>query len=145
MDKKWIVLTIFLVIFGFLILNGLNNSIHVGDSYFSLPEGYVEGNIVKYNDVNITNGTTSLRIIEYNDNNIQEHIDKYVNYSTNHNYSTKINNFNVDGMNVYKSEIIQNNKTFHYWFIKKDKVYEIVTWDGNSYTDNTVFNLIKSN
>lgn len=150
MNKKiifGIIIVILAIIMGLLIFNGqLNNdnNMKVGDTNFILPDGYSVSEVIKSGDANITNGTNSLGIIENNGSNIQKYIDKYVEKNKDRNYTTKINNFNIGGIEVYKSEIVENNETFHYWFVNNDKVYEIFTWDGNNQTDDVVFDLVKS-
>ncbi|WP_407453399.1 hypothetical protein [Methanobrevibacter sp.] len=149
MSKKSIlIIIIVIIIIGFATYNQFYNqnsdSIKVGETEFTIPQGYSEGILNTTGDVNLTNGSNSLIIKEYDDTDIQKHINDYINANKNRNYTTKISNLTVDKINIYKSNIVNNTNTLHYWFIKHDKVYTVVTWDGNKNTDGKVIELISS-
>lgn len=149
MDKKFIfaaIIIIILAIIGcFMVFNNFGNGhIEVKGTQFALPDGFTESTVLKDGNANITNGNTSLIFVKYGGSNIQQYIDKYVDYNKERNYTTKLSNFTAGGVEVYKAAITENKNVFHYWFVKDDNVFEVFTRDGNDQTDKIVLELVKN-
>ena len=149
MNKKslFIFILCFLLIFvGFLVfINSENsNTVSVGDSNFKLPEGYKEGTLNSYNDVNITNGTNSFFIVEYNTTDINECLDHYKKYCHDKNLSVKIDSFSINDKAIFESKLSNDTKNVHYWFMNNNKVYSIYSWSSNSEMKNDIIKLITS-
>ena len=74
----------------------------VGNTTFMLPEGYHEELNNVSNDVKITNGTNALFLIEYNDSNLNKHMNDYMKSSEINNDSLIASNFTIDDLVIYK-------------------------------------------
>lgn len=148
MEKKSIIIILLVVILigvtAFLFTHNFNgtNDVYVGNTKFYLPDGYHEGNQTEYGDVNITNGYSSVLIHNYSDNNVKKYRDDYSEYLLNNNATPELRNFTVDDITIYKTTIVNNTQTMHYWFIKDNKTFSIYTWDGNSNMDSFIRDLI---
>lgn len=118
-----------------------SDTVKVGSSKFVIPNGYhaVENN----GSVNVTDGKASLCLHCHNDSDIMGHVNYYSNVKKSKNESINITNFNVNGITVYKSNLV-DKKNIHYWFMKNDELYEFYTWQGNQNTDKLVSTLISS-
>lgn len=138
MEKKSIILiviAILVVIGGVMAYNTFNNTtddthVKVGDATFELPSGFHEGKTNNAGDVNITNGYDSVFIKEYDHGNVTKCINDYKKYKNNTNQTVKVSTVDINNITVYKSSIVNETNTIHYWFDYKDKVYSIYTWGG---------------
>ncbi|MBQ2832677.1 hypothetical protein [Methanobrevibacter sp.] len=145
-----IIIVILLVIIGFMGLNMINNSTNstqetvlVGSSNFTLPEGYHEGESNSYGDVNITNGEISIFLLEYHDSDLNKHIGDYNNSINDENQTLSLTNFTYNNIMVYKAINNAHPNTVHYWYVCNNKTYSIYSWDyGN--LDDIVTELIQS-
>ena len=153
MEKKFgliiFIVILLLVIFGFMFFNQYHpeNQIKVGNTIFGLPEGFHQGTNNTENDINITNGYDTLFFKECGDDNITKYINKYKKYIHDKNNNTtvvKINNFTVDNILIYKSTIVNDSSTIHYWFEYNNKTYSIYTWSGNNNYNNIVKDIVKT-
>ncbi|MBE6489638.1 MAG: hypothetical protein E7Z83_02140 [Methanobrevibacter sp.] len=148
MEKKHYILIaaiIIILLIGFSVFNGSLNfqkEVKVGNSIFTLPNGYTEGSVNSNGDINLTNGTNAIFIKEYNES-INSCVDAYKNFKTKNNYSIKVQEFNIDTINGYKSTISNESNT-HYWFSYNNKTYCIYSWDENNNLDTTVIELMKT-
>lgn len=148
MKKKTIIiiiLCIILIIIAGLVIfsHSINNTIKVGQTNFNIPQGYAEV-YTKNNSANIIKGKNSIGIVCYDDNNINEHVNNYTLMKKNESIDIETREFNINNIQVFKSNAENDNSTIHYWFINNNKVYEICSWNGDSNTDNIARNLIES-
>lgn len=120
-----------------------NTQLKLECTTFNLPEGYYVGNPNNQGDANITNGTYSIFIAEYNESDINIHINQYKNYMMKNNKSVDIKNYTTGGIPVYESTY-DNMSTNHFWFKNNNKVYSIYAWESNKNLNNLVYGLIKS-
>ncbi len=149
MKIKILIILLFILImlaFGFLVFNQFypqEDHILVGDVNFTLPPGFHEGTINSIGDVNITNGTHTLFIAYYNDNNITKYVQMYTNGSNQTNYTYSISNFTIDDIFVCKAVNDQGGAE-HFWFVKNNHVYSVYDWEKYDDIDRIFFDLIKS-
>lgn len=149
MNKKIILIIISIIII--ILLGGIiahkqlfdTNTINIGHSEFKIPKGYHEGVKNQLDATNITNGTNTIFIYEYDDNDIIRHVNTYNNSEANQNRENNITNLTIDNLIIYKTDNINSNKT-HYWFVKNNKTYDVYTWEKNNDMDSIVINLISS-
>lgn len=152
MNKKYVlmilIIVILILIIGFLIYspNFINQSktINVGNSNFTMPEGYHMGEKNKFGAVSITNGSNSIFLLENEGTDVQGYIHSYEKILMGKNETMNVTIFNIDNMEIYKAISLNNTNNIHYFFIKNNKTYDIYTWDGNSNMDSTVIKLIGS-
>lgn len=147
MNKKYIILllVLFLIVGLFAYFNFYNpNEVRVGDSRFQLPEGYHEGALRDNGDTNITNQYTSVFIHQYDDNNTVKYSHAYVKERNQSNFTTKLVSFSVGNKTVYKSTIVGQPQSLHYWFVENGKTYTVYTWDGNDNMDLLIKDMIAS-
>ena len=149
MEKKSkymiVIIVVMLLIFGLSSLSGyLNHTVKLGDVEFTLPEGFYKKDTGKSGKVMITDGENEITMINYDDDNIKDHIQKYEDYVNSNNQTVKIKNFKSDGVKVYKSTIKENPKVIHYWFNKDGKTYSLYTSKANDGTEEIILNLIGS-
>ena len=117
------------------------NSIKVGHTYFTLPQGYEEVNS-DGRTANIAKNNNTIAITYYSDTDIMGHVKNYTIQKKNDTIQTTEQTIN--NIKVYKSTIKNDTKTAHYWFISDNKVYEFCSWRGDQNTDNIAYDLIKS-
>lgn len=144
-NKSIIIILIIIIIavfgaFSFNTIYNHENKVNVGDTLFSLPEGFKEISS-ESNKVTIKNDTSSIAIENYNDNNITKYITEYQTQKKNHDPITT-SEFSMGDVTIYKSVITNNPRYVHYWFVENDKVYTIYTWEGNNDTDSIVVELV---
>ena len=153
MEKKFgliiLIVILFLAIFGFMFFNQYNNAenqIKVGNTLFNLPEGFHQGTANKANDINVTNGYDTLFFKECGDSNITKYIKEYKNYKHEENNTTidNINNFTVKNIVVYKSTVVNESSSIHYWFDYNNKTYSIYTWSANGNCDSIVKDIVNN-
>lgn len=147
MEKKYSIILVIIVLIiigliGHVFLFNSQKTVDVGDTCFTLPDGYSIGNLNKDGDINITNGDSDIFINEYNDNNIDKHIDKYLASVNKTNYTFEYSNFTINNNSISRVDV--EGKTVHYWFIINEKVYTIYSWNENDDLDSIVLGLIKS-
>lgn len=148
MDKKWIALIciVILLVIGLIAYFNFTNQeteVKIGNSTFQLPNGYHIANSDIKNVTNLTNGTHKIYIKVYDDKNIKEHVNSYVDYAEKNNKTAKISNFTVGKTLVYKSNLNGSN-IVHYWFVKNKNVYNIYSQDKNPEMDSITIKLIES-
>lgn len=151
MNKKNIfigVIIIFLILSSLLIIS-INDKFNVGSTYLDLPKGYqVDSSSIahtyEYSTVNITNGENVISIYKYNDGDLSSHIDSYTNVKNRENHTLIFSNITINNINVEKSVDKNNSHIVHYWFLYDDNVYDIGTWDYDSYFDENVHLMINS-
>lgn len=148
MQKKSIIsiliIVLLLIVVGFIISTEyLNQEKEVNTTHatFKLPKGYHSEGLNGHGDLIITNGTDTFFIAEYEDNNMQNHINIYLNDRNQNNQTINMSNLTVDGKFVSKSINLASGST-HYWFIKDNHVYSIYTWNKNEKIDSIFVNLI---
>lgn len=143
-----LLIIIILAVIGFLAYTtytGSEQTVTVGSAKFALPQGYHEGSMNPFGATNITNGTNSIFISEYEGNNVSKHIQKYkTDLNKNNNDSFNTTELKIDNKNIYKTTNIKNKATVHYWYVNNDKTYDIYKWDGNNNMDSIVIDLINS-
>lgn len=144
--KKYIaiiVIVIILLIIGFTQFSDFNkkeDTIKVGQTVFSLPEGYKLGPNDSLGGNTINNGTNRISIKERNEN-ITKCLEDYIDY---HNGSVHIDNIIIDGNNISKTTHYNDTNTHHYFVVKNHKVYDFYATDGNKKMDSTIINMIIS-
>lgn len=148
MDKKLIavIVIIILLVAGLIAFYGLtnqDNKVKVGYGTFKIPDGYHVEDSKNKDVINLTKGNKNIYIKEYNDKNVEKHINSYINQSEKNNKTVKISNFTVGKTLVYKSNL-ENSSTVHYWFVKKNNAYTIYSWDKNPEIDSITIKLIES-
>lgn len=127
---------VFLFIAGFALLTdslNIQTEVTVGDSVFTIPEGYHKGLTNSNGDISLTNNRDSIFIKEYNKS-ITQCVNSYQNYKKARNYDINVEKFTVDNISGYKSSI-SNETNIHYWFAYNKKTYCIYTWDDNNIDD----------
>lgn len=143
MDKKSIIfvliIIILLLIVGFMGYNLINNNkpstpetVLVGTSNFTLPDGYYVGKSNNYGDLNITNGKISIFLLEYPDGNLSKYV---VNYENSINQSVVLTNFTYNNIVVFKGTPSIQSNTVHYWYVCNNKTYSVYSWDYNNIDD----------
>lgn len=150
MKKKIAILLLLVLLLCILILGFFNhdavpskNQLKLDNTTFTLPGGYYVGSPNKVGDANITNGTYSIFIAEYNGSDIDVYINQYKNYMLENNKSVIIKNYTTNGISVYESTY-NNMSTNHFWFKNNDKIYSIYAWESNKNLNNLVYELINS-
>lgn len=140
-----LVIVLLVVVIGFMAYSNFfqEKSVHVGDLNFEVPKGYHEGVLNHLGDVNLTDGSHSICIGKYSDDNIQKYVKNYVNERTKNNDTIKQSTTTIDNQQVYKAEN-KNTGATHYWFVSNGKVYTIYSWDKVDNMDEIVSNLVKS-
>jgi hypothetical protein len=149
MNKKIILILaiILLLIIGFCVFTNMplkENEIKVGNTIFTLPDGYNKSDVNDFGNVNITNGNNSLSISAANDNDIIKYTTKYNQNAIDRNYSINFTNITIGNIPVYKSTLLNNSQVTHYWFVDKEQVISISTWDADKNTEKSVLKLIES-
>ena len=141
-----ILISILLIIGGFIIVNQHSNQqqIIVGDISYNLPSGYHVENFDKNNDTLIVNDDDKIFLAVYGKNNVTEYINDYIKYKKQNNTTVQITNFSVNGIDVYKSKIPNDENNTHYWFKKGNKVYSIYSYVNHPNRDVIVMELISS-
>lgn len=145
----FLAIILLIIIVGFIGYNVFNtsnqdNTIKVGKTTFYLPGGFYEGSSDDSGVMNITNGENTIFLSEYNDTNIQKHIEDYEIYIANKNQTMEVNNFTIDNIVIYRTDNIDNPNNVHYWFTKNNNTYEVYKWDNNDNMDSLVIQFIKS-
>lgn len=145
--KKYIsiiLIVIILLVIGFTQFSEFNkkeDTIKVGQTVFSIPQGYEIGPNDALGGNTISNGTNKISIKERNEN-ISKCLKDYIDY---HNGSVHVDNLLIDGNNISKTTHYNDTHTHHYFFVKNNKVYDFYATDGNKKMDSTVINIITSN
>lgn len=139
-----LIIVLIIIICGVTLFNSFNNDVTVGNTTFSLPNGFQNAGFTDSGNVNISNGYESIYIHEFDDNNITKHVNEYVNDRIENNFTSNLTNFTVGNKVVYKTVIINQTHSMHYWFINDNKTYSIYTWDGIPKMDQIVSDLILS-
>lgn len=148
MVKKWIIIicVMILLVVGFIAFYSYTNhenEVKIGESIFQIPDGYHIGNSTKDGAVNLTNGTNNIYINKYDDKNVKEYVNAYIDKAEEYNHTAKISNFTVGKTLVYKSNINKSSNV-HYWFVKNNKTYTIYSLDKNPEIDSITIKLIES-
>lgn len=120
-----------------------NNIVHVGDTNFNLPPDYYEGTTNEYGSINITNGSSTIFISEFNDTNVTKHLLEYTNFTKDQNKTITTKKYAIDDIVFYKTNS-NNFSTVHYFFVKNNHTYDIYSWDNIKNMDSIVINLIKN-
>lgn len=145
MNKKIIVIIgVIIVILIAVFFFYTQNTVKIGNSYFTIPDGY---HVVDEGDyVNLTSGSNYICLVkECADENINKSIEKYESSKkVNGNDTLHFSNFSSADINVIKSVSNKDSNVVHYWFVKDGKTYEAFNWAGNSNSDNLLINLIKT-
>lgn len=149
MDKKIkiLILVIIIALIAVGVITNMplkENEIKVGNSIFTLPDGYNKSDIKEFGNENITNGTNSLSISAANNNDIVKFMKDYNQSATNRNYTVEFTNFTIGKLPIYKSTLTNNSRVTHYWFVDKDQVISISTWNEDKNTQEKVVQLIES-
>lgn len=149
MNKKIIILVLVIIslLIAFCVFTNMplkENEIKVGNTIFTLPDGYNKSDVNNFGTVNITNGNNSLSISAADDNDIIKYTTKYNQNAIDRNYTVKFSNFTIGDMPIYKSTLLNNSKVAHYWFVDNDRVISISTWDADKNTEKNVLKLIES-
>ena len=151
--KKIIIglLVIAIIIIGLFTLGGLDlgglnnqNEIDFGNTKFYLPNGFQESGVIESGDINASNGYESIYFHKYNDTELTEHVNAYVNERKADNFTPILTNFTVNDTLVYKTVIVNQTHSMHYWFIKDGTVFSVYTWDGIPKMDQIVSDLVVS-
>lgn len=119
-------------------------SVEVGDIVYNLPSGYHVGSSDRNLSANISDGSNSLYLTFFKDDNVTRHFEEYKAEKLASNKSVTLTKFSINDTLVYRSNIVDDPGFIHYWFAYNKKVYSISTWDGNNDTDQIVSNLIDS-
>ena len=152
MEKKTIalisVIAILVIIIGFLVFTQFSspsneNYIVVGNTNFTLPEGFHVGATNKLGDINITNGTCTVFISKHDSDNITTYVKGYEKSVKAQNGTITLSNVTVDNITVCKS-VNNQSGVEHFWFTKNGKVFSIYEWKNYSNFDDLVFELIRS-
>lgn len=148
MNKKSIVLicVILIIFIGFLAYTNFTNQndLKFNKTTFHLPDGFKEKGLTVSGDRNVSNGYESIYFHEYNNNDINNYVNNYIHERNESNFTAILTNFTVDNTTVYKTTIVNQTHSIHYWFVKNNNVYSIYTWDGDKKTDKIVEDLIRS-
>ena len=147
MEKKYIILllVLFLIVGLVAYFNFYNpDEIRVGDSKFHLPDGYHEGAVRENGDINITNQYTSVFIHQYEDDNAVKYAHDYIKERNESNFTANLMNFTAGDKTVYKTTIVGQPQSLHYWFVQNGKAYTFYTWDGNDNMDLLIKDMITS-
>lgn len=115
-----------------------HNTVKVGSSELTLPDGYYDDGFNKFGDVQITDGKHPIYLIEYNDTDANKHAQEYLASQKGTNESVTLSQFDIDGRTIYKSSSDKRPSTVHYWFEKGNKSYEIYKWNQNPKMDELV-------
>ena len=147
MKMKYVIIIIAVILLlsiGFFVYENYSNqnTIKVDNAIFAMPEGFHFAGDAK--DLTITDGSSSIGFLSHDGKNLTKHVNEYIKLKKKDNFSTHIENFTVNDVFVSKSNVVGDNKTVHYWFVVKDKVYEIFTRDANSNTENIIKDIISS-
>lgn len=121
-----------------------NTVVQIGNGEFTLPDGYMKGEINEFGALTLTNGTNSIYIVEKNDSDIPKYLKEYGEFIKDKNETMTFINLTIDNVDVYKTDNVDNPTTVHYWFNKNNKTYEIYSWDGNNKMDTLVVDMIKT-
>lgn len=93
----------------------------------------------------MTNGKESICISKETGKNINSTIEHYTKVKNEtENVTVTTTSFMAGNIVVYKSEILQDNNTVHYWYEDNGNVYSIFTWNKSPNSDQIVSELIKS-
>lgn len=145
MNRKWYVLIIVicLLIFGVGYFIYSQNNISIGDVTYQIPEGY---NVQETSTVyNLANGNNSISLVKKTKNHdVQNVIKEYVKTKSKKNITITITSFDVNGVTIYKSNSDKEPLIAHYWYTNDGVVYELITENLNSNTDDLVINLISN-
>lgn len=144
MNKK--ILAIIVVVIAILILGFVfytQNTVKVGNAYFTVPEGYHV--VDEGNHFNLTSGNNYMCLVKnVSNDDINKSIDAYTKNKKASNDTLKFSKFSSGDVSVTKSVSSKDAKVFHYWFEKDGKKYEAFTWSGDSNSDKLLINLINS-
>lgn len=152
MEKKYIVIILLIIILIFIGVgfytynnstNNQNSTVKVGDLYFNMPNGYIQGTPNKLGDVTLSNGKNPIFITYYNDTNITKYINKFNDSVEKNGETIDIKNFTTNDLLVYKATINESGMV-NYWFIKNDKIYSIYSWSKIDNVDIIFSELINS-
>ena len=138
-----VIIIIIICLLGFGIFNN-QNTVNVGNATFHLPDGFQEKGVIKSGDINISNGYESFYIHDYKDKNLEEHVKDYIIDRKNKSFKVELTNFTVNDTLVYKTVIVNQTHSIHYWFMKDGDVFSIYTWDGIPKMNKIVSDLISS-
>lgn len=129
MEKKSLILIIVcIIVFSFVSLTyaGIikqEQSVHVGDINFKLPEGYKYIGVNKQGYQRASNGLDTISFESYKDDNVSQHIKDYEKYCKSKNMTLNMSNFTTNNILVYKG--VTNTNSTHYWFVYDDKTYTV--------------------
>ena len=122
----------------------IDDLFHIGNYSFKIPEGYKEGNRDNLNIVNLTNGNHCVFITVYeNSNNMDDYVNKDIEYITNANKTPVVTNFTHGDIPVTKLTV-DNGYSIFYWFEINGDIIHVYTWDGNDEIESILFNFIES-
>ena len=128
-----IILAILLIVVGGYYLICSTDSVKVGNTYFSIPEGYSVTDNGKY--YNFTSGNNSMCLRKDIESNANVSIEGYINNKyVKDNVTVDISNFNAN-VPAYKATIKEDSRVQYYWFDDGGKVYIFYTWSSNSNSD----------
>ncbi|WP_405269099.1 hypothetical protein [Methanobrevibacter sp.] len=146
-----VIIIILLCVIGFLVFNqpttnneDTHEKVSVGEASFTIPEGYNISDIHNDGEVNLTNGNTTLYLVEYNGNNLTKYVNKSLEYVESQNLKPIVSNFSIENTFVEKLTIDGKENYLRYWFVDNDKTYCVYTFTGDGSTDNTINYLVKS-
>ena len=118
------------------------STVKVGDVYFDMPQGFHEessdGSSVKLND-----GSHSIFIKQFNDSNINKHIDEYLKYANGKNVSVTRSNTTFGDFDIQKAVGNETGATY-YWYNYNNKTYQLNTWGNYDKTESTFIGLMES-
>lgn len=122
-----------------------NSTLNLTNMGFEIPDGYYEGSLNNLGAINITNGSSSIFILEYDDANAMKYVNHYKNEIINNKHQKMdLLTFTIDDVIVYEADIKNNPLKIHYWFVKDNKTYDVYTWDGNKDIYNFIEKMIQS-
>lgn len=142
MNKKIVIIGIIIAILivGFIFYT--QNTIKIGNSYFTIPEGY---HVIDEGDyVNLTSGNNHICLykeIPYDSN---KSISIYEKDKHKENDTLKFSNITSGDVKIIKAVSKKHPNLSHYWFVKDGNSYEAFSWHGDSGSDDILINLIKT-
>ena len=150
MKKKFIIIALIIIVllilgcFIYLDFFNQSNVIKVGNSNFTIPDGYHKGEVNEFGALSITNGSNSIYLSENNGTDVQGYINIYGNILKEKNESINVTSLNIDNFEIFKVTSVNNTNNVHYFFINNNKTYDIYTWGSNDKLDRVIINLIES-
>lgn len=93
----------------------------------------------------ISNGSTSIKLSELNGGHICDYINNYIKIKKDkYNHEVNLNNFNIDGVTVWKATIVNNSEYANFWFEKDSILFHFITSTAHDEIDSVIMYLIKS-